>query len=297
MVTREDIRQAAQAVGICEGDILLVHSSFKSLGPVDGGAETVIAGLMDALGTGGTLVLPTFAQKNFSEAYETWYMDKPSDTGWLTEYFRTRPGSYRSDQATHSVAAAGAKAQWLTQTHGHTHKRFGNMGDTPFSNDSPWEKMYQENAKMLMLGVDPRYTTFRHYAEYVYVNELLARVKDADALDGLKAQLQRANKPVPCEGAQERLYPMNPHGIWPHVKNLWVAEQLEQQGKLRTGMCGEALFTSYTVRDFVDFVLHCLRIVDDRIFRYDDIAGANDWIANWKQWLAELEAAAEEKEK
>ena len=205
MVTREDIRQAAQAVGICEGDILLVHSSFKSLGPVDGGAETVIAGLMDALGTGGTLVLPTFAQKNFSEAYETWYMDKPSDTGWLTEYFRTRPGSYRSDQATHSVAAAGAKAQWLTQTHGHTHKRFGNMGDTPFSNDSPWEKMYQENAKMLMLGVDPRYTTFRHYAEYVYVNELLARVKDADALDGLKAQLQRANKPVQCEGAQERL--------------------------------------------------------------------------------------------
>ena len=297
MVTRDDVKQAALAARVCPGDILLVHSSFKSLGPVEGGAETVIAGLLDALGESGTLVLPTFVQKDFANAYNTWHINKPSDTGYLTEYFRTRPGSYRSDQATHSVAASGAKAQWLTQTHGHTHKRFGNMGDTPFSADSPWEKMYQENARMLMLGVDPRYTTFRHYAEYVYMNELLARVEGTDACDGLKARLQRANRPVPCEGAQERLYPLNPHGIWPGVNNLWVATQLEEQGKIRTSMCGEALFTSYNVQDFVDFVLYCLRTGDNRIFRYDDIAGANEWIANWKQWLADLEAAAAEKEK
>ena len=99
MVTRDDVKQAALAAGVCPGDILLVHSSFKSLGPVEGGAETVIAGLLDALGESGTLVLPTFVQKDFANAYNTWHINKPSDTGYLTEYFRKLPGVLRSDQS------------------------------------------------------------------------------------------------------------------------------------------------------------------------------------------------------
>ena len=144
-VTRFDITKAARQVGIRKGDIVMMHSSFKSLGEVDGGAETVIGGMLDAVGEEGTLVLPTFSQKDFGNSYKTWHMDKPSDTGYLTEYFRKREGSLRSDQATHSVAAFGKMAKEITATHGHTHKRFGNFGDTPFSADSPYEKMYNMN--------------------------------------------------------------------------------------------------------------------------------------------------------
>ena len=152
-ITKKDITKCLNELGIQKGDTVLVHSSFKSLGEVDGGAETVIAGFEDAIGSEGTLVLPTFCQKEFSKAYETWHLDKHSDTGYLTNYFRKREGSIRSDQATHSVAASGKLAAELTKTHGHTHKRFGNMGDTPFSADSPWEKMYNLNAKIVLLGV------------------------------------------------------------------------------------------------------------------------------------------------
>ena len=40
-------------LGVEEGDTLLVHSSYKSLGEVDGGPQTVIRALEAALGTTG----------------------------------------------------------------------------------------------------------------------------------------------------------------------------------------------------------------------------------------------------
>ena len=39
------------------GGIWIVHSSCRSLGPVEGGADTVVAALLDALGPDGTLMV------------------------------------------------------------------------------------------------------------------------------------------------------------------------------------------------------------------------------------------------
>lgn len=243
LVARYDVKQAVTDLGITRGDVVLVHSSFKSLGEVIGGAETVIKGFFDVISDEGTLVFPTFTQKNYLQAYETWHIDKESDTGYLTNYFRKRAGSIRSDQATHSVAAGGKLAEFLTKTHGHTHKRFGNAGDTPFSADSPWEKMYELNAKIVLLGVSPLYITFRHYAEYLFVNEMLAKLKDYSEFDGMKARLEHFGKP----------------GVWPHVYNPWVAERLDEQGKVFKSQCGNAVLTMISAKDFVDFVLKQLR--------------------------------------
>ena len=134
---KEDIINSLREAGIADGDIVLVHSSFKSLGHIEGGAETVISAFEEVIGKEGTLVFPTFVQKDFLNAYETWHIDKESDTGYLTNYFRKRSGSVRSDHPTHSVAASGRDAVWLTETHGHTSKRIGNMGDKTFAHDSP----------------------------------------------------------------------------------------------------------------------------------------------------------------
>ena len=41
----EKIVTQLKNMGICEGDALMVHSSYKSLGGVDGGIDTVISGL------------------------------------------------------------------------------------------------------------------------------------------------------------------------------------------------------------------------------------------------------------
>ena len=179
VVTREDIRKAAEALGLKQGDTVLIHSSFKSLGFVEGGAEAVIGGFRDAIGERGNLVFPTLCQRDFEHAYENWHLDAPSDVGYLTNYFRKLPGAKRSDQATHSVAAQGPDAEYLTCTHGQTGKRYGVYGDTPFSTDSPWEKMYHMDAKVVFLGVNINKCTLRHYAEYCFVEQCLKRQKKA----------------------------------------------------------------------------------------------------------------------
>src|SRR5262245_30000429 len=48
------------ALGLPAGSILLLHSGFRSLGPVQGGPATVISALRAVLGPEGTLLAPTF---------------------------------------------------------------------------------------------------------------------------------------------------------------------------------------------------------------------------------------------
>jgi len=187
MVTKELMRNAVRALGVREGDILLTHSSFKSLGPCEEGAATVIGGLRAAVGDAGMLVFPTLCQKDFLNAYKNWHLDADSDVGYLTNYFRKLPGAKRSDQATHSVAAQGPEAAYLTETHGQSGLRYGIYGETPFSVDSPWQKMYERDAKVLFIGTGIRPCTFRHLAEYILVDEYLKRAEGHPEYDELKA--------------------------------------------------------------------------------------------------------------
>lgn len=266
ITTKKDISRAVRELGIKKGDMVLVHSSFKSLGEVEGGAETVISGFLDVIGEEGTLVFPTFTQKDFANAYKTWHIDKESDTGYLTNYFRKRKGSLRSNQATHSVAACGKLAYELTKTHGESGKRFGSMGDTPFSSDSPWEKMYQHNTKVVMLGVSALYTTFFHYAEYCYIEECLNTLKGKAEYEEMKSLLADFGK----------------KGTWPHLDGVILASRLESEGKVNKSFCGDALLTEFSSRDFVDLALNSLRNYDSGVLR---ISASGYWDVNdWIQW-------------
>jgi aminoglycoside 3-N-acetyltransferase len=54
------IETGLRALGLGPGDAVEVHSSLRSLGPVDGGAETVIAALMDVVGPEGAIVMSAY---------------------------------------------------------------------------------------------------------------------------------------------------------------------------------------------------------------------------------------------
>ena len=68
MVRFEDIKNALIELGIEGGDTLLVHSSLKSFGRVENGADDVIDALLSTVSEEGTVVMPTLAMKNFNEA-------------------------------------------------------------------------------------------------------------------------------------------------------------------------------------------------------------------------------------
>src|SRR5690348_9308884 len=53
----EDLRD----IGLSEGASVLVHSSLRAVGPIEGGAETLLRVFRQVLGPSGTLMVPTFS--------------------------------------------------------------------------------------------------------------------------------------------------------------------------------------------------------------------------------------------
>ena len=56
----EQLSRDLVALGVSPGDVLFVHSSYKSLGVVNGGAGSVIDAFGQTLGPDGLLLMPSF---------------------------------------------------------------------------------------------------------------------------------------------------------------------------------------------------------------------------------------------
>lgn len=239
MVTKTDVAKAVEALGVTQGDILLVHSSLKSLGQLENGPETVIGGLEAVLGKTGTLVMPTLCQVDFANSYRTWYMDKPSNVGYLTEYFRKLPYVYRSNQATHSVAARGKNAYQLTFEHTAYGPHLCPFGEYAFADSSPWVKMYNMGTKILFIGVTTMYNTMKHVAEARFMEHVLDQVKDEKRRAELRAQVATFGHWTGKE-------------VWLQFDAVKMQELLEPKGLIRHGKCGDAELLLVSMKEFCD---------------------------------------------
>jgi len=241
MVTKDIIKKTLNELEIHAGDVVLVHSSLKSMGHVDGGAEAVIDAFLETLGSEGTLVMPTLAQKNFERAYYDWTLDRPSDVGLITETFRLCPGVVRSDQATHSVTAYGKLAHELTRDHGAFGHRYGPFGNTPFAVSSPWQKLYDlPHTKVVFIGVTMMYNTLKHLIEYKLIEEVLNRN------DSKRAELRHYAR-------------FQEGGLWPFYSSEQMQYVMEEHNLVRKATCGNATFVCADIKPMCDFTEHQLK--------------------------------------
>ncbi|MDQ2902382.1 MAG: AAC(3) family N-acetyltransferase [Chloroflexota bacterium] len=129
-VSKMEIVAGLHRLGIARGSALEVHGSLKSLGPVDGGADTVIEALMETVGEQGSIVMPSYpVGPGIAASLEertrgiTWkvrvlpFNDHTTRTGMgvIADRFRDRANVVRNTNSFFSYTAWGKDAALLAQ--------------------------------------------------------------------------------------------------------------------------------------------------------------------------------------
>jgi len=169
MFTQKQIEDHIVSSGITAGDTLFIHSSLRSIGQVNGGADAIINAFLEVLGKDGTLCVPTLCQTSGFPREPFDLMTSRSEVGTLTEVFRLRQGAQRSNHPTHSIAALGARAHILTAGHEKVKGALSPWGCDAFGSNSPWDKLYRTGCKYMFVGVDFTVCTMFHYAQTLFL--------------------------------------------------------------------------------------------------------------------------------
>ncbi|HEX5657068.1 MAG TPA: AAC(3) family N-acetyltransferase [Polyangiales bacterium] len=146
----DQVIEQLRALGVQPDGVLLVHTSFKALRPIERGP----LGLIEALrAVAGTLVMPTMTD---GESVFDPQSTPTVDMGITAELFWRQPGVVRSTHPGGSFAAVGPEAericapQPLSPPHGH---------------ESPVGRVYDLDGQVLLLGVGHSEDTTLHLAE------------------------------------------------------------------------------------------------------------------------------------
>jgi aminoglycoside 3-N-acetyltransferase len=264
-VTIEDVAAGVRGVGVLPGDTVMFHSSLKSMGYVIGGPNAVIDGFLQAVGPDGTVAVPTLWW-NGPQDLADWDRDtSPSYPGLITETFRQRPDSLRSNNPTHSVSAIGKRAEELTALHGEWGLRPCLFGDTAFAEASPWELLYHWNAHYCFLGIDFTYNTMGHYCQCRLLEWALEQAPPGKRA-ALDARLSRQDTVVryyqaSLAGTGETVELLQPdfsfQGMGIHLAGL---------GLVRSSTIGAATLLSIRAREMVDATIQTLKAEPERWF-------------------------------
>jgi len=239
MLTFEKLVEGFRKLGVAEGDTLLVHSSYKSLGAVDGGPQIVVNALEAVLGEEGTLVMPAF-NFDFNKGMPWDVRSTPSKMGVLTELVRNDPRSKRVFHPIYSFAILGKHAEMM-----------GNLSyRSSYGADSVFAYLRKLDAKIIVIGLS--YTnsmTFFHHIEemegvdYRYLKDFTGEVTDWNGTtrtETFQMLVRDLEKGVITE--------VNPMG-----------ELMEKAGIIKVGRIGEADVKLMKANDVYEFTAREMR--------------------------------------
>lgn len=155
--SKADLIRDLEGMGLKPTDKVMVHSSMKAIGEVEGGADTVVDALMDYFQQ-GLVMVPTHTWKQMSEEYNIFDPEtEPACVGIIPNLFRKRQGVYRSLHPTHSIAAYGVGAKEYVQGEENL--------DTPCDPKGCFGRLKDIGAYILLVGVTHARNTYIHSIE------------------------------------------------------------------------------------------------------------------------------------
>jgi aminoglycoside 3-N-acetyltransferase len=149
----EVILDQLRALGIQPGDVLLVHTSFRAVRPVEGGPAGLIAALQAAVGPEGTLAMPSWPGDD--ELFNAVRTPAAADLGVVADTFWRMPDVLRSSHP-FAFAARGPRAREVVE---------GELPRPPHGVDSPVGKIHDLDGQILLLGAGQDANTTIHLAE------------------------------------------------------------------------------------------------------------------------------------
>ena len=149
------IKQHLHDLGVRPGSVLVVHTAFSKVGPVEAGPRGLILALTEALGPGGTLVMPSMSDDDE-------HVFDPAATpcagmGIVADTFWRLPGVLRADSP-HAFAAQGPAAAAIVAPQ---------PVEIPHGPDSPVGRVHELDGWILLLGVGHDGNTTVHLAEFL----------------------------------------------------------------------------------------------------------------------------------
>ena len=268
-LTQQQIAEGLSEIGLKEGQTALVHAAMSTFGLIQGGADTVLAALLDVLGARATLVAPTFTFA--CEAVEDPIIDPqndPSEMGAISEAARLHPNARRSITYRHSFAAIGRWAEEITDVA---------PALSPFDPRSSFGVMLALNAQVILMGVTYNSSTTHHFAEWICDVPYRHRVP-------MKVRVRHPDESVvrlPMTDYQPRAYPASIAPTGPAAASQppfsaarrfdfrRLGKMLEDRDLVGMTAIGNAIARRFAMRDLVDLA-QVKAAKDCNIFRTDE---------------------------
>ena len=157
MFSKEDLIRDIRAMGILPTDTVLIHTSLRAIGKVEGGADTVIDAFRDCLAE-GLLLVPTHTWANVKRENPVYDVRSTVPCiGVLPRVAAFRSDGFRSLHPTHSLWGTGKGAE--------DYLRGEENAPTPGFPGFAWDRLAFVNAKILLIGVGHDRNTYIHSVE------------------------------------------------------------------------------------------------------------------------------------
>jgi len=176
MHSRESLARDARALGVRDGDLLMIHASVRAVGRVIGGPDQIHLALKDAVGAAGSLLMYASCPDQYDEvgrgglprgveaaliehlpAFDARTARAARDNGTLVEFLRTWPDATANDHVVRFVCRGP-----------HAPALFANQPwDYAYGPGSPLARFAELGGRILLLGSDHDQVTFLHHAEHL----------------------------------------------------------------------------------------------------------------------------------
>ena len=159
MYTKEQLKAQLAQMGIKPSDNVLIHTSFKAVGPVEGGPEAFIAAFCEYL-TDGMFIVPTHTWSNVSRKQPVYDVKTSVPCiGLIPRTAAFRPDGVRSLHPTHSVWVHGKGAEEFVAGE--------ELAESPAPVGFCWIRLAEIGTKILLIGVTNTNNTFIHAVDEI----------------------------------------------------------------------------------------------------------------------------------